>query len=64
MIKAKKITAKKEENIYCDKCGEKLENTGIVYATYPEQYKYICTKCNLVYTETTFYPRIVYEYEE
>ena len=41
---------------YCDNCDVQLESTGMMYATYPPQYPYICPKCNKKYTFNRNYP--------
>lgn len=53
---------------YCDKCGSKMESTGMVYNTLPEQYLFRCSNQNCD-EYTTFWPHAVpgkihYEFEE
>ena len=31
------------EEAYCDKCGSKLESTGVALTSYPAQYPFRCT---------------------
>lgn len=44
----------------------KRGESGIVYATYPPIYEYVCPKCNHKMTSTAVYPAIeeVWESEE
>ena len=52
----------------CDKCGSKMESTGMVYSTYPEQYPYRCTNENCDGHATFFAHecpgKLLYEFED
>ena len=52
----------------CDKCGSKMESTGMVYSTYPEQYPYRCTNENCDGRATFFAHKcpgkLLYEFED
>lgn len=52
----------------CDKCGSKMESTGMVYSTYPEQYPYRCTNENCDGHATFFAHerpgKLCYEFED
>lgn len=48
------------EDLYCDKCGYIMVDTGKVYTTHPPQYEYICTQCRHSVSSIYFYPNIVY----
>ena len=43
MLRKRKVKAIYMIEAYCDKCGSPMKSTGMVYATYPEQYPYVCT---------------------
>ena len=59
---------RKVHRIYCSDCDVemKLSEGGIVYATYPPIYEYVCPKCNHKMTSTAVYPAIeeVWESED
>lgn len=68
MLKKRYIKRAYIEEAYCDKCGSKMEHTGVVLCSYPAQYPYNCTnkECD---GHTTFWgdnrPGILkYEFEE
>ena len=52
----------------CDKCGSKMESTGMVYSTFPEQYPYACTNkdCDGHYTFWAHERpgKLLYEFED
>jgi RNase P subunit RPR2 len=45
MLKKKYIKRLYIEEAVCNKCGSIMEPTGAVFASYPEQYPYVCPKC-------------------
>lgn len=48
------------EEMCCDNCGEPMQQTPVVYTTYPAQYEYICPKCKIIQSSYTGnYPRLV-----
>ena len=68
MLRKRKIKAIYQLEAYCDKCGSPMVSTGMVYATYPEQYPFRCTNkdCD---GRATFWAhevpgKIQYEFEE
>lgn len=50
MIKKKYVKRLYIEEAYCEKCGAKLEYTGMAYLSFPAQYKYICSNKECDYT--------------
>lgn len=63
MIKGRKITNIQELNMYCDLCGEQMEQGNYVLTSNPPTYVYEC-KCGHHTTSHMRFPRLVYEYEE
>lgn len=68
MLKRRYIKRAYIEEAICDKCGSKMEHTGIVLCSHPAQYPYNCTnkECD---GHTTFWEydlpgRLQYEFEE
>ena len=68
MLKKKYIKRMYIEEAICDKCGSRMDHTGMVLASWPAQYPYICSnpECD---GRATFYshnqPGILrYEYED
>lgn len=45
--------------LFCDECGEEMELTQ-TFLTYPQQYKYVCRKCDSSQVKTERFPRIDY----
>lgn len=43
MLKRRYVKRAYVEEAYCDKCGSKMEHTGVVLTSYPAQYPYNCT---------------------
>ena len=70
MIKKRYIKRIYIEELYCDKCGSKMESTGVgvCLATYPAQYPYQCSNklCNKVITlqENELPGKLKYEFED
>jgi uncharacterized Zn finger protein len=58
MIKETKVDTFVEE-LYCDKCGTEMEQTGIVLTTDPPRYPYRCPKCGYEIVTNAYYPRTV-----
>lgn len=52
MIKRKKIKYMYIEEAYCDKCGSKLEPTGAVLTSWPEQFPYVCSNKDCDFSTT------------
>ena len=42
--------------IYCDECNIELVATGMVYATDPAQYEYVCPNCGKTCSSFNSYP--------
>lgn len=63
MIKHSIVKAIYIDDIYCDICGEKMEN-NIQLLTYPPQFEYICPKCGNTEISKTKYPNITLETED
>lgn len=68
MIKRRVIKQIYIEEAYCDKCGSKMEPSGGILMTWPEQYPYHCSnpECNC---SMTFYGeerpgQLKYEFED
>lgn len=57
---------RKVHRIYCSDCDVEMKQSGMVYATYPPLYEYVCPKCNHKMTSTIVYPAIeeVWENED
>ncbi len=53
---------------YCDKCGSKMESTGMVYSTYPKRYPYRCSnpECDgqAIFWAHEVPGKLQYEFEE
>lgn len=60
MIKSKEVQVF-ETRLFCDKCGEEMVSTGLVYTTYPRRYPYICPKCEHRVIMYHKYPLIEYK---
>ena len=68
MLKKRYIKRMYIEEAVCDKCGSRMDHTGMVLSSWPAQYPYICSnpECD---GRATFYsynqPGILrYEYED
>lgn len=68
MLKKRYIKRMYIEEAICDKCGSRMDHTGMVLSSWPAQYPYICSnpECD---GRATFYshnqPGILrYEYED
>ena len=68
MLKRRYVKRAYVEEAYCDKCGSRMEHTGVGLTSYPAQYPYNCTNkdCD---GHTTFWgdnrPGVLkFEYEE
>ena len=46
MLKKKYVKRIYIEEAICDKCGSRMDHTGIVLTSYPAQYPYNCTNPN------------------
>lgn len=57
---------RKVHRIYCSDCNVEMKQSGMVYATYPPLYEYVCPKCNHKMTSSVMYPVIeeVWENED
>lgn len=47
--------------LYCDKCGGRMNMTWWVLLTFPERYWYECSSCWNTTTDCNKYPYITYE---
>ena len=68
MLKKRYIKRMYIEEAICDKCGSRMDHTGIVLTSWPAQYPYICSnpECR---EQATFYEynkpgKLIYEYED
>ena len=50
LLKKKYVKRLYIEEAYCDKCGAKLEFTGMTYLSFPPQYQYKCSNKDCYYT--------------
>lgn len=63
MLKKKKVKTIYITQIVCEKCGGEMQCTDTL-CSYPEQYRYQCSKCNISVTSTTRDGAIECEFEE
>ena len=63
MIKGKEVKVYMDR-LYCDKCGEEMEFTGMVLTSYPPRYPHSCPKCGHRETLKDKYPKVRYEQYE
>ncbi len=68
MLKKRYIKRIYIEEAICDKCGSRMDHTGMVLSSWPEQYPYVCSnpECD---GKATFYGynkpgKLHYEYED
>ena len=68
MLKKRYIKRMYINEAICDKCGSRMDHTGMVLSSWPEQYPYICSnpECG---EQATFYGhnrpgKLIYEYED
>ena len=68
MLKKRYIKRIYIEEAVCDKCGARLEPTGFVLTTWPEQYPYKCSNPDCDGSQTFWGSecpgRLKYEFEE
>lgn len=56
MIKAAEVTKILQINLYCDKCGKRMEKLSyLTLASHPPKFTYKC-ECGEVQTSTRVYP--------
>ena len=64
MIKAAEVTKILQINLYCDKCGKRMDRmTDMVITTHPPMFTYGC-ECGEVQTSTEVYPRQMVYFDE
>ena len=68
MLKKRYIKRMYINEAICDKCGSRMDHTGVVLSSWPAQYPYICSNpaCG---EQITFYEynkpgKLIYEYED
>lgn len=64
MIKRANVTAMYQINLYCDKCGTRMERGGIVLTSNPPQFPYKCPECGHETTSHIAYPVQQVEFDE
>jgi uncharacterized Zn finger protein len=48
-------------SMHCPTCGDEMERSNEVLASYPPQYQYHCKVCGTKHTTREIYPRMEYE---
>lgn len=68
MLKKRYIKKMYINEAICDKCGSRMDHTGMVLTSWPAQYPYICSnpECG---EQVTFYEynkpgKLIYEFED
>lgn len=68
MLKRKYVKRIYVETAYCDKCGSRMDHTGVVLSSWPEKYPYICSNpdCGeqVMFTSHNKPGTLRYEYED
>lgn len=68
MLKKRYIKKMYIEEAICDKCGSRMDHTGIVLNSWPEKYPYICSNpdCGEQVTFNSYNKpgKLHYEYED
>lgn len=63
MLKKAPIKEMYQVNMYCDKCGKRMERSDIVFASLPPQFTYRC-ECGHTETSTMSFPNQVAVFDE
>ena len=63
MVKKAKAIEQYQVNLYCDKCGKRIDKYSQFLTTYPPQYVYQC-ECGWKTTTTDVYPHTVVVFDE